>query len=419
MARKKKALRILYPEEQHYACRDCPARCCRTPWGIPVAPEVAHVALQDPELRTRLVGRAPGVLAGGTLPMVEKDRQLQCVFLEDDLLCGLQKRHGHEALPRACQAYPFGFIQNDRGEEIALLSRHCPSIRDNRGEPLTGQIEAKLEQAGSRTLAPRMGLPSGRTLETKSYLALADAGRQLLLDRDVLNGVLGLYLFIERFDQALLPGSTPAASAETLTRARTSLEAAPFVPLASHPRTSFQARLFYAHLLGNLSYPSRVLTEFSVRRPTVGQRLGSWANKLAWLFEVGSVDLLHVGGRVKPGRVQKVSPFLSGPGGELVRDYLLEVIERRQLFVQQTYLTRAAVDLGLSVALVSRFARASAQGQGRAQVERADILEAIGIADLLLAHQADAAQSGILANLRLQFMSDEAAFRRFLASEAG
>ena len=415
VAKKKKALRILYPENQKYACRDCPARCCRTPWGIPVAPEVAHVALQDVELRARLVGRAPGILAGGTLPMIEHERQLQCVFLDDDLLCGLQKRHDHRSIPRACQAYPFGFMKNEHGEDVALLSQHCPSIRENYGEPLATLIEDKLEQVGgSRALAPRMGLRSGRTLAVEHYTALAEKWRADFRQLEPLAAVLAAYDSIDRFDGALPPGNVTRAGAELALATLDST--AP--RLVARRRPTFGARLFYAHLLGNLSYPSRVLTEFAAVRPSWGKRIGFWGNKMAWLFQLGSVDLLHAGPSVPVGRIDRVEPFLSRPAGEPVRSYLADVVARRQLFVQQTYLTRVAVDLGFMAALVSRFARARAAGKGALQVDATDVQEALGIADLLMAHQAEAAQSTILANLRLQFMSDRDAFGQFLASEA-
>ncbi|HSC89694.1 MAG TPA: YkgJ family cysteine cluster protein, partial [Polyangiaceae bacterium] len=141
--------------------------------------------------------------------------------------------------------------------------------------------------------------------------------------------------------------------------------------------------------------------------------------RLSWLFGWGRVDLLHVRGRVRLSRLHEVPSFLEGELGSVVSDYVVELLERRQGFLQQTYLSRVLVDLVLAVCLVSRFARASAVGQGRERVNRADVLEGIGIADLLLAHQADSSQTLVLANLRLQLMSDGEALRRFVASEAG
>jgi lysine-N-methylase len=418
MARRRSELEIVYPEGQRYACRDCPARCCKT-WGIPVAPEVAHTILQDEELRKRLVGRAPGVLAGGTLPMVERNGELQCVLLDDDDLCALHKRHGHAALPSACQAYPFGFVKNERQQVVAQLSPHCPSIRDNRGEPVGGLVRAKLKESGAPlTLAPRMGLRSGRTLPTAQYAALVNAWQSFAAEKTPLEAVLASYELTDFFDEAL-PGKD--FDTQEVTRAlgtATERQAtAPSPPLARRARPTWHARVLYAHLLGGLSAPSRLLAPYAAARPSLGRRLGAWGNQLAWLLSMGSVDLLHVPGRVAVRKIDRVPPFLSGPLGAPVGQYLGRVLEGRQLLTRQTYLTRVLVDLGLGVAVISRFARARAVGHGRPEVERSDVLEGIGIADLLFAHRTDT-KNPVIDNLRLTLMSDPAAFRRFLASEA-
>lgn len=421
MARKKTALRILYPEEQRYACRDCPARCCRGSWQIPIPPEVAYVALQDPELQKRLVGRAPGIIARGSLPMIEKDRQLQCVFLDEDLLCGLQKRHGHESLPPACQAFPFGFLKNEESQSVTLLSQYCPSIRDNYGEPLSSLIEDKWQQVGgARPLAPRMGLRSGRTLGQKQYATLVRAWQEVLQKNSPVQGVVRAYELSDQFDEALPESAGKDPSLAEVERALSQVQngAGEFQELPRRKGPNFSARLFYAHLLGSLSYPSRVVTETSAQKPSWWKTWGSWTNQLSWFLGVGSVDLLHVSGRVRPGKINRVERFLSGPEGARVSSYLVNVLERRQAFVQQTYLTRSLVDLGLMVALISRFARARALGEGRLQVNESDVKEGLGVADLLIAHQADAEQTTVLAQLRLQLMSDPSAFRAFLASEA-
>ncbi len=421
MARRKSALRIVYPEEQRYECRDCPARCCKT-WGIPVAPEVAHEILSDEELRGRLVGRAPGVLASGTLPMIERDRQLQCVLLDDDHLCALHKRLGHEALPSACQAYPFGFLEDEGGRTLTLLSRHCPSIRDNYGHPVGPLVRDKLSQAGGALpLAARMGLRSGRTLPVRAYLAVAEVWKELLREEGPVPGILKAYEFTDAFDECLLrevargTDPEPRQLQKLLDEARARL-GTPRVRQRRRP--IWQARIFYAHFLGGLSYPTRVLTEYAVARPTVGQRIGAWGNKLAWMLHVGTVDLLHVPGRVAPGKIDRVPTFLAGEQRELVVDYLCEVIDRRQPFTKMTYLTRALVNLGLSVALVSRFARASALGHGHAEVTQGDVAEAVGVADLLMTHRREGERNLVLDNLQLVLMSNPRLLPRFLASEA-
>lgn len=407
-------LRILYPEEQRFACQECPARCCKN-WGIPVAPEVAHVILSDEELRTRLVGRAPGILASGTLPMIERDGQLQCVLLDEDSLCALQKRHGHDALPGACQAFPFGFVKNQQSEIVAQLSPYCPSIRDNRGSPLSGLVHAKFQQAGrALTLAPRMGLRSGRTLPTKLFGLIVEAWRELVRTRSPLEAVLAATHLTDQVDEHL---AGKEFRPEDVKRA---LEVASTSPNALEPvrakRPGWHARLFYAHVLGGLSYPSRVLVPYAAERPSFAKRARAWGNKLAWLLHLGAVDLLHVPAPIAPRRVDRIPPFLAGPLGRPVSTYLDDLLAGGQLFTRQTYLNRVLVDLGLGVSTISRFARARALGHGRSEVLEADVLEGIGLADLLFTHRAET-KNPVIDNLRLTLMSDPEAFRRFLASE--
>jgi len=408
------SLAIVYSQEQRYECRDCTARCCRT-WGIPVSPEVAHRALHDPELKARLPGRAPAILAGGTLPMVEKNRELTCVFLEDGDRCAIHEKYGHDALPAACQAYPFGFVKNERGEVATLMSRQCPSIRDGYGEPLTSRrVEEKLAQAGgARGLAPRMGLKSGRTLVVEHYTRLADVWRELLVEHPA-EGVITAYELTDALDAALeQPEPDTKALLASLGVARERTRRARLLP---RRRPRFLARLFFAHTLGSLSYPSRLLTEASALRPTLSQKLGALWNRAAWLFGVGRADLLRVPRRVPIASIDRVPRFLGGELGARVNEYLRELIERRQPFTRQTYLSRVLVDLGLVTALISRYARARAAAEERSEVGVSDVLEGIGIAELLIARPS-AEEGGVLANLRLRLMSEPESFRAFLASE--
>jgi lysine-N-methylase len=122
MGKKKNSLAIIYPEGQKYACRDCPARCCTSAWGTPVTPEECERILSDDDARFRLGERGSAILRAGVLPMREKDEQLACMFLDDDMLCSLHRKHGHEFLPATCQAYPFGFSMNEKRQPVVLAS---------------------------------------------------------------------------------------------------------------------------------------------------------------------------------------------------------------------------------------------------------------------------------------------------------
>lgn len=418
MARRNKSLQILHPEGRSYACRDCPARCCTSSWGIPVTTEECERIVADDEARSRLGPRGIRILRAGVLPMRERGEQLACVFLDDDMLCSLHRRHGHEFIPAPCQAYPFGFTQNETGQPVALLSRYCPSIRDNYGEPVEGVLRAKLAQAGGAPpMSDKMGLKSGRVLPKQQYVRVVQKWQDLLRSfPSPLEGLNRLYDFTDALDEEL-PRATRPTDAElgksieaALARSSQGLEDEP-------QKLSFSARILVSHLLGGICYPSRVLLAHRLRPVSLWERVRSWGNRLAWFLGLGRVKLLFVERPVRVRQVQKVPAFLGGPLGRVLTDYLLELLDRRQGMVKQTYLTRILVDLALMTVTASRYARASAAGAQRDAVTEADLREGIGIAELLFSHQGDEGQSPVLHTLRLKLMTDREDFRRLLAAE--
>lgn len=417
MGRAKKSLAIVHPEGRNYSCRDCPARCCTSSWGIPVSPEERERILGDEEARSRLSERAVAVLRAGVLPMEEKNERLACVFLDDDLLCSLHKRKGHAFIPANCQAFPFGFSQNEAGKPVALLSRYCPSIRDNYGEPVEEVLPEKWRQAGefAPPMAEKMGLRSGRVLPRSQYVQVIARWERVLKEANDAPSALALiYDLTDAFDEALPKTKRPTDSevADALDTALQSEEA----PLL-RGQLKFGGRMLVAHLLGGICYPSRVMLAHRLKPITFGERLGSWMNRLQWLFGWGKVRLLFVEAPVRLGRAGRVRPFLREDLGRLVSEYLLEVLNRRQGMTKQTYLSRILVDLTLMTALISRYARAAASTEPGGSVQEKHVREGIGIAELLFSHQGDAGQSAVLHQLRLVLMSNREDFRRLLAAE--
>jgi lysine-N-methylase len=411
-----RSLRVLAPEGQKYDCSGCPARCCTSPWGIPVSPDEQERILADETARGRLTPRQERILRAGVLPMVEKDRSLRCVFLDDDLLCSLHKARGHAFIPATCQAYPFGFQQHETGRPVALLSRYCPSIRDNRGGDVGPLLPAKVEQAGGvRPLAPGLGLRSGRVLPSEHFTWLADAWREVLSRAPVPEALVRLFLATDRFDEALGPsGSAPTRSAVAAAWEAAHPEQA--VVLAPR-RRSFSGRVLLAYLLGGLSYPSRVLLPHRTIKSSPWERLRALGNRLSWLFSMGTVDLYLIPGRVPVGRIGRVDSVLMGPHASVVGEYLREVLWRRQGMHKKTYLHRLLVDLGLMAVVISQHAKAAAAARRVRQASEAEVREAIGVAELLFSHQADHAEGLVLSTLRLKLLSDEEQFRRLLSAE--
>ncbi len=411
-----KALPILYPKDQKYACRDCPARCCRSSWGIPVSAEERERIMEDDEARERLGYRGEAILRAGVLPMKQSGTGLECVFLDADLLCSLHKKHGHAFIPAPCQAFPFGFSENEKKQPVALLSRYCPSIRDNYGEPVGAVIEDKLAQAGgARPMSEKMGLRSGRVLSRAHYVRLVDRWAELIdQEKSPAESLLRLFDLTDALDEALPKTKKPSDA--DFSAALTKAEGTRAV-LPSRGKLSFGGRMLVAHLLGGICYPSRVMLAHRMTPIRFMEKVRSWGNRLAWLFGVGKVNLLFVEKPVPVRQIAKVEPFLSGERGLLVVDYLKELLARRQGMDRQTYLHRVLVDLGLMTALISRYARAAASAEGSREVTAAQVREGIGIAELLFSHQGDSGQSTILHHLRLTLMTGRDDFQRLLSAE--
>lgn len=412
----KRTLRVVYPESQRFACRDCPARCCQTPWGIAVDDDEKARILGDEEAVARLDHRALDVIKKGVLPMRDTGDGLACVFLDDDMLCSLHKRHGHAFIPANCQSYPFGFSKNEDGESVALLSRYCPSIRDNYGESVSTVIEEKLAQVGgAQAMAEKMGLRSGRTLARTHYARVVREWTEILKSGSLPEALSAVFDFTDRIDEALPKkkdlGKEEVEAALTAAHERTVRE-----PIAARPRLDFNARIFFGYLLGGLCYPSRVMHAHRVTAVTYWESVRSWGNRLAWFFGWGTARLIFVNNPVAPGRVARVAPVLTAEGGDLVRGFLIEVLQRRQGMSSQTYLHRVVVDLALMTVLISRYARAAASAEGLSAATAAHVKEGIGVAELLFTHQGGANLT-VLDQLRYKLMTGRSDFRRLLAHE--
>lgn len=407
------------PDNQLFECRDCPARCCRTPWSIQLGTEEVERYIDDPWVIDRAGADGVRVLGRKMLPKRVHERRLQCVFLDEDELCSLQKKFGHGYIPRACQAFPFGFLRDEGGALVALLSQYCPSIRDNYGKPVRKQLPSKLKQKGDiERMSTVMSTQRRVMLSQKQYLRVARLwSEQLASQTSPLDVIALMYDQLDAFDTSL-PGdaekTTDAYVGSALKKARTHGTQ----PLAPRAKPSFQARALYSYLLGNLCYPSRL------RRPDlVGGGPGllglrSFGNKLAWMRTRGTVDMLLTPRPFKLQHVRKVAPFLDQPPGALVNAYLRQTLDRRQVFSKPRYLLSVIVDLAMATVLISRFARCLALSSERDTVIDDDVREGISVAELVLMSHVARDQAGkTMTNLEAQLL-DRERLRDLLASEA-
>lgn len=416
------ATKLSSPPNQKFECRDCPARCCRLPWNIRFSSDEARRYLAEPWVRERAGDEGALVISRGVLPMREKDHRLQCVFLDDDMLCSMQKRFGHEYIPKSCQAFPFGFVRDEKDVVVAQLSQLCPSIRENYGKPVDRQLKAKLQQRGdAERMSKALATLSGVILPQPQYLrAVKHWEDQLATDASPASTLARLYDWTTAFERALPQGAERAADASVdAALAHASAEAP--APLEPRKKPSFYSRVLFAYLLGNLSYPSRVREAHRIEKApwTELQALRSFGNKVAWMLGRGSIELLFIPRPFKLQRVRTVDRFLAGDEGTVVKDYLRLVLQRRHIFSAPRHLLAAVLDLSLATVVISRFARCRAAADGRVKVSLEDVREGISVAELtLLSHAALSEQGKLMKNLRWLLLTKREGFRALLATEA-
>ncbi|WP_437797956.1 YkgJ family cysteine cluster protein [Sorangium sp. So ce693] len=392
------------------------------PWNIRFGGDEARRYLAEPWVRERVGEDGALVIGRGVLPVRERDRQLQCVFLDDDMLCSMQKRFGHEYIPKSCQAFPFGFVRDEKDVVVAQLSQLCPSIRDNYGKPVDRQLKAKLQQRGdTERMSTALATLSGVILAQPLYLRAARHWEErLATGASPASTLAELYDWTAAFERALPQGQGRATDASVDAALGQAGKEEP-EPLAPRKKPSFYARVLFAYLLGNLCYPSRVRESHRVEKAswTELQALRSFGNKAAWMLGRGTVDMLFVPRPFKLQRVSTVDRFLAGDEGTLVKDYLRLVLQRRHIFSAPRHLLAAVLDLSLATVVISRFARCRAAADGRVKVSPEDVREGISVAELvLLSHAALSEQGTLMKNLRWLLLTKRESFRALLATEA-
>ncbi|WP_437326796.1 YkgJ family cysteine cluster protein [Sorangium sp. So ce381] len=392
------------------------------PWNIRFGGDEARRYLAEPWVRERVGEEGALVIGRGVLPVRERDRQLQCVFLDDDMLCSMQKRFGHEYIPKSCQAFPFGFVRDEKDVVVAQLSQLCPSIRDNYGKPVDRQLKAKLQQRGdTERMSTALATLSGVILAQPLYLRAARHWEErLATGASPASTLAELYDWTAAFERALPQGQGRATDASVDAALGQAGKEEP-EPLAPRKKPSFYARVLFAYLLGNLCYPSRVRESHRVEKAswTELQALRSFGNKAAWMLGRGTVDMLFVPRPFKLQRVSTVDRFLAGDEGTLVKDYLRLVLQRRHIFSAPRHLLAAVLDLSLATVVISRFARCRAAADGRVKVSPEDVREGISVAELvLLSHAALSEQGTLMKNLRWLLLTKRESFRALLATEA-
>ncbi|MCC6355375.1 MAG: YkgJ family cysteine cluster protein [Verrucomicrobiae bacterium] len=419
------------PPNQLYECRDCPARCCRMPWAIRLGDDEAGRIGSNEWARSRMAEMGAELRrdrsGARVLPMIDRDRHLQCVFLDDDGLCGLHKRSGHAFIPAVCQAFPFEFIRDERGQVTPILSHLCPSIRDNYGKPIGDVLADKLAQSGGRApeMAPALPLAGGPVISRSRIAAIARRWEERLSDGAPIPQILAdLYDELDLLRAALAREGIARGPVgdDAFDRAwAAALESAKPEPLPKTDAAPPIANVLFALCLSLIAYPARVQMSHRVRRP--GERapslLDTLSLKLRMVLGQGEADLLFIDRPFPLERVPRVARFLSTGAAATARSFLVRAIARRALFRGDADLQECLFTLGLGASLISRFARCRAASEGRASVDDRDVREGISAAELVLFTHARLLSGSALTRLILRGLAgNRLSYRNVLVAEA-
>lgn len=359
--------------EQRFACRDCPARCCRLPGRVTLLPEEHERLAGLPWVKERLRGlgvlfeQRKGVIQ---MPAVEVNRLRQCAFLDDDGLCSIHKREGVEATPLTCRTFPFGFVREPGGLRT-YLSHVCPSIRDNYGEPMAGRWEEK-----RRELA---------MLEPKEMASVMTVGGVELRREDYLEWVERTAAWIEGAAHpaggiARVMAWTEALGQRVAEAGRLPEDWRDLPPPDEVPWTGTleprmwrrSTRLLLGLGLLQLGYPMRLGSLCGKARLYAGV-----ARFMAGVVRLsGAVDLMFTPG---PGN-WAAAARVPAPGGrrelgERVGRFTGGLLRRRNMLLRAQALEEVGFRLALAAALVSWFARIRAASRGAAEVAPEDVRE--------------------------------------------
>lgn len=404
---------------QKFACRDCPARCCRMPWRITVSGAEKDRILALDWVRERLAlpdsrpdfEKMPGDQF--SLPMVEKNRVLQCAFLDADNLCSIHKREGIDATPQTCQTFPFGFIELEDGRLQAYLSHLCPSIRDNYGEPLAPQLPEKAERMKGLApfrLVPRLQLGLGHILQ-KDYLAWADRAAGLFDGSSHPAAALArIQDWTAQLTSDLPPGGVFQGGLEG-----TEIPGEAEIPTAVPETWAKSTRLLLATCFLPVSYPNRVTPGRSaLERARHHPATFNFVRRL--VNQKGEVDLLYLDKPVELAAAFSIPTAISRPEcrARLGR-FLGGLLLRRNFFFSEKSLEKIIFLLALAGSVVSVFARLKAASEGRSTCGAADIAEGESVAEFVLTYHGNLVQSQKALELLTGFMASyPPAFRGLL-----
>lgn len=383
--------RLHLPEGMHFSCHHS-GRCCEDFWEIPldersldrlkslpldsISPEFV-----GPETYTEPSRGRPGKLA---LRRVDG----RCVFLDPTRRCLIHKSFGAEAKPQTCRDFPFRYTITPRGVFLGL-SMACPSVRANRGRPISAQrqwIAQNFATALSvRTIGEPVRLTASLLINFEAYEHIESCLRELLaietlsLDDRLIGGNVFLQL-LERAlmelcrDEAVAPeGHDVSARAVELVGV---FRRDAFRRVAAIARKARGSHRLHRAIVGlTLTYRSAFDARPRGRIAQTAHLLYQYARHMGGL---GSLAMPPLKGRLPVSAFRAV-------GADWSDRYFLKQVERfcehsifRKDLIAATPVLKGYAFMLLNVALIRWYGLAYAAWRGAHRLERCDLDEAIG-----------------------------------------
>lgn len=391
-------------KDQKFACQECPAKCCRYPWNIIVTQaEYEQYMATDwmvQKLREENV-EITAVKNNYSLPRTRKaDGDLACVFLTDDNMCSVQVKEGHDFLPYTCQSYPFRFTAQapkvGEGEETTAphgrLSFFCRSIQQNYGEPVGQKLKFKYKkarEAGRIEFLPTSSeLGKQLTLPDSTYTIISVALTHLFENPSVpvADALWQGRCLLEHLIDEHEPGSMASVvSVKKVLDAYAPEKVRP--QLSELPAGTMIGKTVLAlKLFNNIFY---AMQDDFPKHPTIDLKKMNGKVLLLKVF----MDLLMEQGEypywglpkwvnmnaVKQMKVDEDRPEFQA----LLRRYYQQFFSSNSLFGVQADVLKGYFILGVTYPYILRVARFNAFANDRDTVTEADLIEAMGYADLL------------------------------------
>ena len=393
--------KIVTEPRQHYACTDCPARCCRRPWQIRVTPEEHARYLSTPWVKEYLEEKKAHFVEKDGFYVVpvatQPDGGQGCVFLNEQNQCVMHSNEGHGFIPLTCQQYPFSLLEEPSGELRLLNSFACRSIMHDYGDSLASTGPAKAEEI-LKTVIPAK-LPEsveagGIRLSRAVYLALCTEMEQFFTPEQSVPEALAQCraLAWETVTQ-LGEDATPEKIAPLAAKIRQTSYAEPLAQASGNPLTvntlvSMHLLPYFVEHWGRANSMDKPLGEVS-RWTFIQLFLSLFLNK-------GEHPFWGLPKPISLEAASRVSLNMAGDAFQAhLRRYFVHLFFTRKAVTVTPDLLKSLFTLGIAYSAIAKVSQYHAYAHNRSAVTEEDLLEGMSLVDALVSSSMPAAGAGL------------------------